>query len=353
MAMIAKVLMAPVHAAMLASSAKSFRDNSVIGSPWLNARGLHAGRIRLAERMADLRRRHISHLAEPGDAAAFARDGIVVKPDFLPESAFTRLRTALGSLPVKARDMRQGGTVTRFAEVGPALMAAVPDLDAFRRGGLFQNLLRYAAAADAEPLVYLHCVFADADSARHDPQTTLHSDTFHAAAKGWLFLDDVEDADGPFTYVPGSHRLTPGRIAWEREQSLTARAHPDRIHARGSFRASPEELAAMGYGPPVKVPVRANTLVVADTHGFHARARAARASVRPAIYGSLRRNPFLPWAGGDLFALPGLRGRKTVLFGGWQDFAETRLGLKSGQPAVGAVRLTAPPGSRADADTPA
>ena len=336
-AMIARLLSMPLHVAMLATGAKSFRDNPVIGSPWLNARGLHVGRISLAERMTDARRKRLAHLVDPDDAATFDRDGIVVKPDALPAASFAALRTLFDHVPVTAREMRQGGTVTRFAEVGPALVQAEPALALFTRRGLFQNLLRYAAGTDAEPLVYLHCVFADADTARADPQTTLHSDTFHATAKGWLFLGDVAIEDGPFSYVPGSHRLTPGRLAWEREQSLKAHAHANRIHARGSFRATDADIAAMGYGPVRAYPVRANTLVIADTHGFHARARASRASARPAIYGSLRRNPFLPWAGGDIFALPGLSSRKTVAFGAWQDFAEARLGFRSGQPPVGRV----------------
>ena len=42
-----------------------------------------------------------------------------------------------------------------------------------------------------------------------DPQTALHADTFHPTVKAWLFLTDVAADAGPFTYVPGSHRLTP------------------------------------------------------------------------------------------------------------------------------------------------
>lgn len=340
--MISKVLAAPLHAAMLASGAKSFRDNPVLGSRRLNAAGLHAARIGLAERLADARRRRLAGLVSAEDAATFARDGIVVKPDALPADTFAALRKALESARPKAREMRQGGTVTRLVEVGPALLRAMPPLAALVQGPLLQGLMRYVAGTDAEPLVYLHCVFADADTAQRDPQTVLHSDTFHATAKGWLFLADVEEADGPFTYVPGSHRLTPGRIAWEREQSLSARDSDDLMHAKGSFRTSTEALAEMGYGPPRAYPVKANTLVVADTHGFHARARAIRPSVRPAIYASLRRNPFLPWAGLDPMALPGLQGRKTALYGAWQDFAESR-GWPTGQPSVGETGLFDPP----------
>ena len=38
--------------------------------------------------------------------------------------------------------------------------------------------------------------------------------------KAWLFLTDVARDEGPLTYIPGSHRLTPARLAWEKQKSL-------------------------------------------------------------------------------------------------------------------------------------
>ena len=35
----------------------------------------------------------------------------------------------------------------------------------------------------------------------------LHRDTFFRALKFWFFLRPVQREDGPFEYVPGSHRL--------------------------------------------------------------------------------------------------------------------------------------------------
>ena len=71
-----------------------------------------------------------------------------------------------------------------------------------------------------------------------DPQLELHADTFHPSLKAWLFLTDVTDDQGPLTYVAGSHRLTPQRLAWEQARSIDiepatlcpARLAPD--HAR-------------------------------------------------------------------------------------------------------------------------
>jgi hypothetical protein len=337
--MVKDILKAPFHAAGLLTGAKSFVDNPVIGSAWLNRRGLHVGRVRLAEQMAERRRRRLRHLVDPADAASFARDGIVIRHDVLPPDQFARLQDALAERPLPSHEMRQGGTVTRFVSLTPALLAELPALDAVARGPLLQGLLRYVAATDADPLLYLNAVFATSQTAAQDPQTVLHSDTFHATAKAWFFLADVGPEDGPFNYVPGSHRLTPGRAAWEQAQSLTARHHPVRVHARGSLRATAADLAAMGYGEPRACTVPANTLVVADTHGFHARGRPSSAAARPALYASLRRNPFLPWTGLDLASLPGLKGRKAALWDRLRAVMAHHLGRPDGQPYVGELRL--------------
>jgi hypothetical protein len=342
LAALGRALALPLHAAALASGAKSFRANPVIGSPALNARGLHVARIRLAERMAEARRRRLRGLVPDAHRDAFDRDGVVAVEDALPAELFARLRAEALGRPLPAREMRQGAAVTRFVDLDPATLAGLPALRAAASAAILRGLLRYAAATDGEPLLYLHSVVTDPARGAPDPQTDFHSDTFHAAAKAWLFLHDVAEADGPFVYVPGSHRLTPGRLDWERAQSLTAAGAADRHHAAGSFRAARDALDAMGYGPARSFPARANTLVVADTHGFHARGPALRPSVRVALYGSLRRNPFLPWTGLDPMRLPGLRGREGLIFGALLDLRE-RLGLgRNPQPRVGAVAADDP-----------
>ena len=80
----ARYLLAPFWLAALATGAKSFRDNPVIGSSELNRRGLHARRARLAHEMAWRRRGRLAHLVSAADRAAFDRDGFVVRENFLP-----------------------------------------------------------------------------------------------------------------------------------------------------------------------------------------------------------------------------------------------------------------------------
>ena len=119
--MIGRVLAAPFHAAQLLTGAKSFTDNPLIGSPTLNRWGLHEGRVKLAARMADWRRRRLTGLVDPADAETFARDGLVIRRDVLPAETFAALREIIATHRFEAREMRQGGTVTRFISLPPAL----------------------------------------------------------------------------------------------------------------------------------------------------------------------------------------------------------------------------------------
>ena len=79
---------------------------------------------------------------------------------------------------------------------------------------------------------------------------------------------------------------------------------------------------------PAAVAVPANTLVVADTVGFHARGVSLRAGERVEIWSYLRRNPFLPWFGADLLSLPGLAERRV----GWLWAFRDALAPWLGQP---------------------
>lgn len=333
----------PWFAAELATGAKSFCDNPLIGSRRLNEAGLHVRRIQLAERLADSRRRRLAHLVDAQGRDAYAQDGFIKTGNVLSAETLEGARHEIETTRFKAWDMRQGNAVTRFIPLPPNVLKNLPYLRAAVWSKPFQNGLRYVGSTNGDPLVYLHIVMTNPGAKRRaDPQTAFHSDTFHATAKAWLFFYDIDDREGPFTYIPGSHRLTPQRLEWERQQSLIAADHENRLHARGSFRLPADQVRAMGYDDPVRFSVPGNTLVVADTHGFHARAASDKPSVRVGLYGSLRRNPFLPWTGLDVFNLPGVRGRQARIFVGQKDLATRIKGRPVSHRYAGEVLPTEP-----------
>ena len=305
---------APLDALRVLTGAKSFRS-SIIGSEALNRRGLHVWRSRMAYRLAARRRRRLEHLVAPADRDAFARDGAVTKPDFLPPELFADLVRQVHALRVPAREMREGNAVTRRIAITEEVKANAPALAALLDHPVFQGLTRYVSSFDEEPLVQIQTIFAGAPDAKADPQTSLHMDTFHPTMKAWFFLHDIADDEGPFTYVLGSHKLSPRRLAWQKRQSVLASAG----HGGGAFRLTPRELPRLRWPMPHRFAVAGNTLVVGDTFGFHARAHSAKATVRIEIYASSRPNPFKPVIGFGLDRLPFVGRRRSEAFWWLQD----------------------------------
>ncbi len=322
------LLLGPLWAAQLLTGAKSFMDNPLIGSRRLNARGLHAWRLRVTDRLAQSRRARLAALLAPPDRAAFDRDGYVMKADFLPAPQFAALRQQVLDYRGAAREEVQGDAVTRRIACDAAALAAMPALRELLQLPAWRGLIRYAGSFDAEPMVYIQTVLSHARPGMADPQEALHADTFHATVKAWLFLTDVEPGAMCFTYVPGSHRLTPQRLQWEHGKSLAMSPQTDRLTRRGSLRVEEGELPALGLPPPRQFAVPANTLVVADTHGFHARGASTRPTLRVEIWAYSRRNPFMPWTGLDPWRPRALHLRRIGL-AWWAGDTLERLGIKS------------------------
>ena len=315
-------LLAPL---LFFSGYKSFRDNAALGSVLLNRWGLHILRVRLAGCMAQLRRTLLGRRVSPAVRHAYQTNGFVIQKDFLPTSTLEGVRREVFDSDWLLREMRQGNVLTRKVFLDPAaLVDTHPHLCQLLSNKDLLSMMRYVAGTGGQPLFAIQALSCD-DGKQTDPQMVLHQDTFHSTAKAWLFLEDVAEDGCPFAYVPGSHIRTPQRLQWEYLQSLGARSHSVVYHARGSFRISQEDVSRMGLPEPVRFAVPANTLVIGDTYGFHARSPAVgKAAFRIEIYASLRRNPFLPWTGLDFFSLPFVRNYRGVwtmallrLFASW------------------------------------
>ena len=322
------VVLAPVWLIQLATTAKSFLDHPLIGSRRLNRMGLHRSRVRIADALCRWRRRRLARHVPHEWREAFDRDGFVVIENVVPEADFAELQRALLTSEWEAREMRQGDAITRRIAIDPPMLAAVPQLERLLARKDINALFHYVASFRTTPLHYVQTIASKSDGNEPDPQETVHADSFHSSMKAWLFLRPVALEDGPFTYVRGSHLFTPERIEWEYRRSLADPKAIDRLSARGSPRVNDDDLAAMKLGKAEALPVPANTLVVADTGGFHARGAAQRSGERVEIWSYARRNPFLPWLGGDLLSLPGIAERRI----GWLWALRDRLEKQIGQP---------------------
>ena len=300
----ARRLLMPAYMLSVLSPAKSFRDNPVVGSPTLNRLGLHVARKIVADRLGRWRRRRLAALIPAEDREAFERDGFIVKPNFLDEATFRALRHEVLTLTTDCREAVIGDMLTRLIPLDRCTLRTMPATRALLDDRYYRGLLAYVGSFRRRPLFYVQTVFSRYRKAEPDIQSFFHSDTFHPTLKSWLYLEDVPPDATPLSYVPGSHRFNRRRLAWERSVSRIAHQGSDRLTAEGSLRISERQIRRLGYPDPKPLPVAANTLIVADTSGIHARGTAASQTSRVSIWAYSRSNPFLPWPGGDVARLP-------------------------------------------------
>lgn len=301
---------APIWFLALFTGAKSFVDNPILGSRRLNRAGLHVARMKAAHALTRLRRRRIASAITPELRGQFDRDGFIVVNGALPLEDFRSLQAAILQGEFDCREQQQGDTITRRVALGPELRRSLPHLDRLLRSRRWRGLMAYVSASWAEPLYYIQTIFGGVASAPPDPQIELHSDTFHPSLKAWLFMTDVGPDDRPLTYVAGSHRLTDKRIEWEHSKSMSVLDRGDRLSKRGSFRISQTEIESLGLPSPTRFVVPANSLVIVDTCGFHARADSAKPTQRVELWAFCRRNPFIPWAAAGPFSSGPLAARQ-------------------------------------------
>lgn len=299
----------------LLTSAKSFGNRWVGHRRWNERYDLHRRRMRLAEQAAALRRGSAFMVGKrPVICRDLVRDGFVAVPDFLPPALFERvsgeaeaaMAAAAEAQPIGRNDTTgfgskqpipggfdrwDGGTLNRFLTIGKTAMPATAAAATHPMLSALTRQIVGVPHAGAKTQLYL-TVNGD-DQANYDLQRDMHRDTFFSAMKFWLFLRPVRAEDGPFTYVPGSHRLTPARLAWEHGEARrivqSGGADPN---AGGSFRIDAAGLSGLGLPAPVACECGANTLVIANTLGFHARGPAVPGTERLALYGWRRPFPF-------------------------------------------------------------
>ena len=308
----------------LITQSKSFESNSILGNSKLNQLGLHRFRVQFAAQMAAQRRSKLAKFIPPADVESFQKNGFIFRENFLATEEFAQLKQELLMTPLETRETLQGDTVTRRMALDGKTLKHMPVTQHFLYSDEWRNLLNYVASFKVQPISYLQVIFSHVRKAKADPQTNLHSDTFHSSAKAWLFLENVTADEGPFVYVPGSHHLNPERLNWEQQKSESITAKTDAMTRRGSFRVSEEEVLELGYAKPQAFAVKANTLVIADTYGFHARAKSLKPSVRIELWAYARRNPFVPWLGYDPLSFPLLKSNLVPWYWASLDFLEKR-----------------------------
>jgi ectoine hydroxylase-related dioxygenase (phytanoyl-CoA dioxygenase family) len=272
-----------------------FTDAKTIDSRALNRAGAQPFRAALGRFLYKLR---------PGSAdpmiAELCDTGILVCENFLPPDAFVAVQREAEAFMDEREPtvVNHWGTtelrhyflieqnVDRYSMQKNIDRKEFPHLVEWRHN---QQVLALATGAERRTCrdhhgaaLLEHLTFGDYSAP--DTQTELHIDTFHNTHRVWLYLDDVTEDNAPFVYVPGSHHLDRVRLREEYLESTGGNGKSRRIHD--------EELRSRGLQTRTVVTCPRNTLVVANTCGYHCRSMGRPGATRRALHMTFRFNPF-------------------------------------------------------------
>lgn len=241
-----------------------------------------------------LHTRRIATVPEPMQprVAELERKGLYIWEDFLPQALFERVAKEFDeamSRAISRRTHQNGPNSNTRVAVGDLDRNTIPAIRQFLDEDRLQALLNGAerrSIGDVSACAELEFLTQGRAGALADPQTSLHSDIFFTSHKAWFYLTDVDMPNGPLAFVPGSHHLTLARLFQIYKHSCQRGPSVDR-----SRRVHGRELQSVAT-TEVVVTCRRNTLVIANTCGYHRRLQGSDGSERKSIYLELRDNPF-------------------------------------------------------------
>ena len=126
---------------------------------------------------------------------------------------------------------------------------------------------------------------------KNDVQTKIHSDTFHHTYRWWYYINDVTLNDAPFHYAKGTHIDNEERIKWEND--MYDKILDDKVYKKLNYADKEGSFRNESCDKVEPIMVKKNTLLIADTHGFHCRGITTNNGTRLAVLGSSRLDPFI------------------------------------------------------------
>lgn len=212
------------------------------------------------------------------------RDGILVIPNWLKPEQFEQLQQE-----ILAHQTPQLGWKSHLGDDNLVWSGSsvIPEDNRYPlvKQYLQQNflILQIVAAAVRRKIKHYpntHIQFLrneDPTNKNIDPQNVLHADLHYPTVKVSFFLDDHAQNNGTFVYAYGSHKITPARLIHEYQKSNKIAKYrqsksPDiaKYFDRGMPILSPAERRNMNI-VETQICAPANTLVIANTCGFHRR----------------------------------------------------------------------------------
>jgi hypothetical protein len=192
------------------------------------------------------------------------RDGYAVVEGFWPREQALALRDRLESYlqPEESRDFDSGAYIRfwddRNYDEGVRRLyhveQEIPELKEYRHDPFTFGVVDayYGFPVHSGLLMYQHNTRSNANTRYY------HVDVFSKEFKSFMYLDDVDEGNGPFTYLPGTHtshyRRLRKQLLWNGEGASTSFSDDD----LGPLLTREKQITG-----------QAGTMILADVRGFH------------------------------------------------------------------------------------
>ena len=280
-----------------------FSGHKFINHHDLNKRGLHILRMILADQNIQKRRDSLK-LQECRESKQIIENGFLKVENFLKEDQFEELYKKVKDTVEKLPNDKFGKTSIQISNPQKFYENSSKILDIIKQvSGVDKFINDHRHGYPRTDIDYLlH------EGGEQDLQYSIHSDIFYTSVKCWLYIEDVDEDNGAFCYVPKSHLNSFERLSWDYENSLIAADKSNKLYFQrmerngvpGSFRICEgdkqgelKELKDKKFEDPISMVGKKNTLIVANTKGFHGRGRAEKGKKRIKIQSQYRINPFI------------------------------------------------------------
>jgi len=275
-------------------------QNHILPSPLANKIGIPVLRTLLADILIKLRR--LKNCRPKDDyEKKLIEDGIVVIPNFLPDEDFKELKSEFDSnisISEDVKIVKKGSMQVNIRKVEKNEYEKFPAMKKFARN---KQLIRLISVGEGIKVVdelkkfdLEKTIFGDPDKDT-DGNVPFHADIHFHSHKVLYYMSDVTEEGGPFIYCKNSHLNNLDRLWFEFKRGQLKDAHIEgwRIQQhldKKFFNNYFSKLKNQEY----KVACPANTLVIANVHGFHKRGESISGVERSLIRIPHRYNPLGP-----------------------------------------------------------
>ena len=242
-------------------------------------------------------RRYKNHKPKNDFELELVKNGIITIPNFLPNNDFEDLKKEFKFLISQKKDEDRVQNV-KIIKIKNHEFDQYPAMNKLRNNDKLKSLICAGEGLrlkhfKIQNFIIENTKFGTKEHQKQDRNSFYHADVHFHSHKVLYYMSDVTEEHGPFTYLKKTHKNNFGRLLYEFKRARLSNATDKgwRIEENLGINFLKEYFKKLVKNEYKAVGL-ANTLVIANVHGFHKIGDALIEKERELIRIPFRHNPF-------------------------------------------------------------